>query len=121
MKRYMCAGLVAVLSAAAPAFANHGNPEAGLSDREHRLERRIEQGWHSGELSRREYRRLSHELRDIARAERYFRSDGFLSGREVRELHARLDDLSREIHRERRDFERRAGPYNYDYHADRRF
>jgi hypothetical protein len=121
MKGYIYAGLVTLLSAAAPAFANHGSPDAGLNEREHRLEQRIEQGWRSGELSPREYRRLNHELRQIERAERYYRSDGVLSRREMGELHARLDDLSRAVFRERRDLERRAGPYNHDYRAERRF
>jgi hypothetical protein len=121
MKRLIGAGLVAVLSAAAPAFANHGDPAVGVDERQHRLGQRIEQGWRSGELTRPEYRRLSHELREIDRAERYYRADGVLSTRERNELHVRLDDLSREIHRERRDVERSHGPYNYDYHTYRRF
>jgi hypothetical protein len=121
MKRYICAGLVTLLSAAAPVLANHGSPDAGLNEREYRLEQRIEQGWRSGELSQREYRRLNDELRQIERAERYFRSDGSLSRREVGELQARLDELSRAVYRDTRDLERRAGPYNHDYRAERRF
>jgi hypothetical protein len=121
MKRTIFAGLVTLLAAAAPAFANHGGPDAGLNEREYRLEQRIEQGWHSGELSSREYRQLNGELRQIERAERYFRSDGVLSRREAGELHARLDGLSRAVYRETRDVERRSGPYNHDYRADRRF
>jgi hypothetical protein len=121
MKRYICAGLVTLMSAAAPAFANHGSPDAGLNEREYRLEQRIEHGWRRGELTRREYGRLNGELRQIQRTERVFKSDGFLSRREVGELHARLDDLSRAVYRDTRDLERRAGPYNYDYRAERRF
>jgi hypothetical protein len=121
MKRYIYAGLATLLSAAMPAFANHGSPDGGLNEREYRLEQRIEQGWRSGELSRQEYRRLNYELREIERAGRYFKADGILSARELGQLHARLDGLSRAVYRDTRDLERRAGPYNYDYRAERRF
>ena len=123
MKRYIWAGLIALFSATVPAWANPVSGDAGLSEREYRLEQRIEHGWRTGELTRPEYRRLRFELTDIERADRYYRADGFLSQREVRELHARLDALSREVFRETRDVERRYGyaPYNSDYRADRRF
>jgi len=121
MKRYICAGLFTLVAAATPAFANQGSLDGGLNEREYRLEQRIQHGWRSGELSRQEYRRLNYELREIERAERYFKSDGFLSQRELGELHARLDGLSRAVYRETRDLDRRHGPYNYDYRADRRY
>ena len=121
MKRYIYAGLATLISAATPAFANHGSPDAGVNEREYRLEQRIEHGWRSGELSRHEYRRLNAELRGIERAERYFKADGFLSARELTELNARLDGLSRAVYRETRDLERRHDPYNHDYRADRRY
>src|SRR5436305_83057 len=95
MKRFIWAGLIAVFSAAAPAWAVPVPGDAGLSERESRLEQRLEQGWRTGELTRPEYRRLRFELTEIERADRYYRSDGFLSPGEVRELHARLDELSR--------------------------
>src|SRR3982751_3697737 len=101
MKRHIVAGLAALFAAAAaPAWANPGSPDAGLGEREYRLEQRIEHGWRTGELTPPEYRRLRFELTGIERADRYYRSDGFLSQREVRELHARLDALSRQVFRE---------------------
>jgi hypothetical protein len=121
MNRYVCAGLFALVAAASPASANHGSPDGGLNEREYRLEQRIEHGWRSGELSRQEYRRLNYELREIERAERHFKSDGFFSQRELSALHARLDGLSRAVYRDTRDLERRHGPYNHDYRADRRY
>lgn len=95
-----------------------------LAERQHRLERRIEAGWHAGDLTRREYRRLRWELRDIQRAERFFWSDGYLTPNEQAELHGRMNWLSREVHREKHDVEHRHGSYNDghpDYHAYRRF
>src|SRR5690242_14634123 len=112
MKRYIWAGLVAFVASTAPAWANPGSPDAGLSEREYRLEQRIEHGWRMGELTRPEYRRLRFELTEIERADRYYRADGILSPHEVRELHARLDALSRQVFRETRDAERR---YGYGY------
>jgi hypothetical protein len=92
-----------------------------LSEREYRLEQRLEHGWRTGELTRPEYRRLRFELTEIERADRYYRSDGFLSAWEVRELHVRLDALSRQVFRETRDVERRYG-YGYGpYNDGRRF
>ena len=118
MKRHIFAGLVALFAATTPAWAAPGGPDAGLGEREYRLEQRIEHGWRTGELTRPEYRRLRFELTEIERADRYYRSDGFLSPHEVRELHTRLDALSRQVFHETRDVERRYGygygPYNYD-------
>ena len=122
MKRTIHAGLVALLMSAAPAFADHGFGDPRIDERQIRLEQRLEQGWRSGELTRREYRRLQYELREIGRAERFFLSDGYLSPRERGELHARLEALSREIYLERHDVERRYGSYNqYGYPAYGRY
>jgi hypothetical protein len=121
MKHCIAVALATLLAAATPAFANHDNADGTLNARQHRLEQRVEYGWRSGELTGREYRRLSQELREIDRAERIYRADGLLSPRERRDLRARLDDLSRDIYRETRDVERRHGSYNYDNHAERRF
>ena len=115
MKRYILAGLAAALTAAAPAYARHDGRDAAVNERQHRLEQRIERGWRSGDLTRREYRRLNYELREIDSAERYFMSDGHLTRRERGELYARLDALSRDIFRERRDGEVRPGSYNHGY------
>jgi len=125
VKKLVRTGLIVVLTAAAPAMATHGGErDRGLNERQHRLEQRIEQGWRSGELTPREYRRLRDAVHGIDRTERVFWSDGYLSPRERSALHARLDRLSREIYREKQDIERRHGTYNYDYHdqrANRRF
>ena len=123
MKKLMCA--LAMAAAAAPAFADHRNHSDGIDERQHRLEQRIEQGRRSGELTRQEYRGLTHEMRLIARDERAFRADGHLSQREWQNLNARLDGLAQRVAFEKRDGERRGpysnGPSYNDYRADRRF
>jgi hypothetical protein len=114
-------GAVALLTATAPALAAHDFNDARVSQRQHELERRIEQGWRSGELTRSEYRRLHRALREVDRAEHYYSSDGGLSPRERRALHAQLDQVARQVYRDRHDVERRGGLYNEDYHAGRRY
>lgn len=112
---------IVLLAVTAPAMADHDFRDAGVNQRQHQLEQRIQQGWRSGELTRPEYRRLRQGLREIERAEHHFSSDGRLSQREQAELHARLDHLSRDVYRQKHDVERRPGFYNGDYHAERRF
>ena len=114
-KSVVGAAFALLMSAAGPGVASHGG-DPGIDQRQHRLERRIEQGWRSGELTRREYRRLQHEARDIERMEHFFRSDGWLSPRDRHELHARLDHLAREIYREKHDSEHRSGGQHYQPH-----
>jgi hypothetical protein len=118
MKTWIAA--IALLAATAPALAYQDVRDGSINDREYRLAQRMEQGLRSGELTRSEYRRLRYELRDIERNEQYFLSDGRLSPRERDQLHARLDNLSREIYRQRHDVEQRGAYYNGNY-ADRRF
>lgn len=116
----MCA---LAMVAAVPAFADHQPRDAGINEKQHRLEQRLEHGRRSGDLTRHEYRRLAHELRLIARDEHAFLADGHLSARERHHLHARLDDVSRAMRYERHDAERRQGhgSYNDGHYADRRF
>ena len=121
MKTIVSAGLVALLCGAMPAMANHGERDAGINARQAQLEQRIERGFRTGDLTRHEVARLRNEMREIERVEHYFWSDGRLTPRERGELNARLDHVSRLIHLERRDAERRGGSYNHDYHAERRF
>ena len=118
MKKWI--GATALLLITTPALAERDSRELSVNQRQHQIERRIEQGWHSGELTRAEYRRLHYALAEIGRAEHYFRSDGRLSRPERSELHARLDHVSRDVYRQKRDAEQRHGFYNRDYRAERR-
>ena len=121
MKRLISAGFIALMATAAPALANDRPRDLSIDQRQHLLWQRIEQGWQHGELTRREYRQLRHDSREIERAQHYFASDGHLSRRERNDLHARLDHLAREVYREKHDSQRRYGSYNRDYYpASRR-
>ena len=124
MKTFTLGAAFAVLvGMAAPVFADHERGGDDVDQRQQRIERRIDRAWQSGELTRREYRHLQHGLREFARAEYAYKSDGWLSAREQSELHARLDALAREVRHERQDAEHRQGayPYNPAYHAQRRY
>ena len=121
MKALIAAGLVAALTAATPALANHDQRDRSINERQSQLAQRIERGWRAGDLTPREYRRLVHEAREIERAEYFYRADGRLSPHERSDLHARLDHLASAIHYERRDAEQRHGYYNYEHPAYRRF
>jgi hypothetical protein len=84
---------------ATSAFAGH--PDA----RECNQQRRIEQGVRSGELNRRETRRLEgremHIDREVARDRA--RNDGTLTGRERAKVERQQNRVSRSIYREKHD------------------
>ncbi len=72
-----------------------------LDKRQARQQRRIEQGWHSGELTRKELKRLRKNQRRIARLERRFASDGHFSRKERRAMTEALDEASSRIYRKK--------------------
>ena len=69
--------------------------------RQARQRHRIHEGWKSGELTRKEIKRLRKGQRRIARLKREFRSDGFLSPRERRVVRNALDNASDRIYRKK--------------------
>lgn len=79
-----------------------------IERRQVQLDRRIDQGLRSGQLTRPEARRLREEFRDIARLEHRYRRGG-LSNRELADLDRRFDRLAMQIRWERRDDDRRYG------------
>ena len=114
-------GAILLAAAALPALADHNVRNSGINGRQQNLEQRMHEGWRSGELTRREYRGLRHELWLIERDEHAFRADGHLSPHERQYLHARLDNLSREVFHRKHDGERRHADYNDRSNAHRRF
>lgn len=120
-------GLLAVSAIAAvavPATAQpgpgpgRGGPDGRYGDRDYgdfreryeRLERRIERGVATRQLSRREAARLTEELRQLRRLDRQYRySEGRLTRFERQDLERRLDRLERRFREDRRDYDRRPG------------
>ncbi|MCB1876805.1 MAG: hypothetical protein KDH88_12600 [Chromatiales bacterium] len=107
------------LSLSAPVFAAKHH-ESRVDVRQERQWDRIEQGRESGELTRREFRRLKKEQRQIALLERTFLEDGRLSRLERRLLKAKQDEASKNIFRLKHN-ERAVGRQRADdhRHADR--
>jgi hypothetical protein len=76
---------------------------AGVNVRQHRQSARIRQGVQSGELTRREARRLANEQRTIRKEERAYRADGRLDRVERRDLQQDLNQASRHIRTQKHD------------------
>ncbi|MET4682427.1 hypothetical protein [Brevundimonas faecalis] len=101
------------LPAAAQSYDRHG-PSRGhgyeqdyrgwnpISQRKHNLERRIDRGVHTRQLSYREASRLKDELNGLVRLERNYMRGG-LTRWERQDLNRRYDSLSAKVRYERRD------------------
>src|SRR5436190_20854338 len=83
-----------------------------INDRQARLDRRIDQGIRSGQLTRREAWNLRSQFNGLARLEARYRVNG-LSSWERADRDRRLDNLSMQVRAERRDDERRYGYNSY--------
>ncbi|MGA0606301.1 hypothetical protein ACO2Q0_09900 [Phenylobacterium sp. VNQ135] len=83
-----------------------------IERRKMQLDRRIDQGLRSGQLTNREAMRLRAQFNDIARMEYRYGRNG-LSPREMAELDRRFDRLAAQIRWERRDDDRRYGYNRY--------
>jgi Spy/CpxP family protein refolding chaperone len=88
-----------LLTATAISFAGSRSVNA----REHREQQRINQGIRSGELTRREARRLESGLARIRIDERFARADGHFTPRERARMQHELDRESRNIYRQKHD------------------
>ena len=113
----LAAASVAVPAAAQSYGPNHGPnrpPVAGpgynnwqsINQRQAQLDRRIDQGVRSGQLSRREATRLRSEFNSLVRLEGQYRRGG-LSAWEHTDLDRRFDRLSAQIRYERNDRDNR--------------
>lgn len=106
------AGFAALTAVAAPAAAQpygQGRHDGwNINQRQEQLDRRIDRGLRTGDLSRREASRLRDHFRDIARLEARYRVNG-LTMRERADLDRRFDRLQAQIRVERRDGDNRRG------------
>ena len=102
---------------AMPAQAEHNPPKHDRYDRiEQRLDNqryRIRDGIDSGELTRKEARRLRKQQRYIARLKRKFMRDGYLDRYEFRELKHELNRASKRIYRMKHNGRYRYSRYSY--------
>jgi hypothetical protein len=111
----LAASAVAAMAAPAAAqyrdaYRDHRGYDRGMwvniNARQHALDRRIDQGVRSGQLTRREAWSLRAEFRQIARLEARYRATNGLSTWERRDLDARFDRLAVRIRLERSDWDR---------------
>jgi septal ring factor EnvC (AmiA/AmiB activator) len=106
---------------AIPAYAHHNDRKGDIQNRLERQHTRIEQGIDSGELTRKEAKELKREQRKSRHLYQEFREDGYLSKRERRKLHRRLDRISDQIwdlkHNERKRHNMPHYYYGYDRHG----
>ena len=86
----------------APVYESRHDGWRSIHQRKYNLDRRIDQGVRTRQLSVREASRLKSELNSLVRLERAYQRDG-LSRRERMELDRRYDALSAKIRYERRD------------------
>lgn len=125
MNRYQLVSILAGLMLVSQAQAergHHGHGNYGGHDRierrQERQHRRIEKGIHNGQLTRREAKKLWRQHHKIAKLERRFSRDGWLSRKERYILRDRLDHASDRI----RDFKHnhRVKRNHYDRHNHKR-
>ena len=77
--------------------------EAGINQRQRRQQRRIHQGVRSGELTRKEVRRLEGGEAKIQRDKLRAKSDGNFTPRERAKINRELNRESRQIYKEKHD------------------
>lgn len=108
-KSYVVAALMGLMSVTSVSYADaQRRPrDPGVNARQHHQRERIQQGVHSGELTRRETARLREEQRDVRQLERAYKSDGTLTGAERRDLHHEQNQASRHIYNQKHDAQHR--------------
>ncbi len=108
MKRLLISlAAAATMAAAMPAVAN-AQPWTSINQRQAQIDRRIDAGVRTGQLTRPEAFRLRQEFRRITFLERqYRRSRPGLTMNERRDLDRRLNALSARIRFDRHDWQRR--------------
>jgi len=95
----------AMIVVAAPALAD----TPVLDQRQERQMQRIQQGWQSGELTRREAAGLARGQQQLRRMEHRAKADGTVTSRERNRLQQQANVQSRHIYRQKHDGQSRRG------------
>jgi len=112
MKRKSFVLAAAVAAIVASPIAASAAPWQPINQRQANLERRIDQGIRSGQVTRQEAVMLRGRLHDLERLEvQYRRSGGGLDMRERRDLDARFDRLSQQVFAQKHDRQDRVRHY----------
>ena len=96
---------------------DHSKPAGKIRKRMKRQKKRIRKGIESGQLTRKEAKKLRRQQRRIGDLHRDYRSDGHLSRTERRDLTERLDRASDRIYRLKHN-DRKRGDRYYSYRYD---
>lgn len=112
----IAAATLLALAGATAAQAQHAgaNDTPRIDARQARQQARIDAGVADGSLTRHEARRLQHQQRHIARAERHAKADGVVTAQERQRLHAMQDHAGRSIQRQKHDAQQR--PRHHRHH-----
>lgn len=102
----LIAGLM-LATATLTAQADPGTRDPRVNARQATQHDRIKQGVRSGELTRRETRKVAEEQRDVRQLERAYKSDGKLTGAERLDLAHEQNQASREIYKQKHDAQER--------------
>ena len=117
MKKIITLGaILAACTFAVPAMAQRGDDR--VDARQDRQQQRIENGYRSGDLTRREVRQLADGQRRIDRMQHQAYRDGRVTPRERERIHEEVARQDRRIYRERHDGDRWRGTRfsRYDGH-----
>jgi hypothetical protein len=95
--------VAAIMGVASFSQAQAGVRDPGVNARQHNQQQRVRQGVRSGELTRRETRRLAEDQRDVRQLERAYKSDGQLTRGERADLHHEQNQASRDIYQQKHD------------------
>lgn len=105
---------IAIATLALVAFSSQAFAQSDRIDRrEENQARRIEQGFRSGDLTRREARELQVEQERIHAMERAAKRDGHIDRREAAHIERAQEAASRHIAQERHDAERRGSGWGH--------
>jgi hypothetical protein len=98
-----------VLSISAFAAAAAGSETPRIDQRQANQEQRIDQGIASGELTKREARRMNRQQSAVNKAEDKAKADGTVSAKERARLAKAQNKTSRHIYRQKHDAQARPG------------
>lgn len=101
MKKLTVVFTVMALSAAL--FLVDESQASSVNQRQRNQKNRIEQGVHSGSLTRQETKSLVKQEKKLNHKEHTYRSDGVLTKKEIVDLQTDQNQLSRRIYRQKHD------------------
>ena len=107
MNKTFIAATVLALSAFAATAAGTDTPR--IDQRQANQEQRIDRGIASGELTKPEARRLTHQENRIDRMENKAKADGVVTGQEKKRLTKAQNKTSQHIYRQKHDAQARPG------------